>query len=247
MKKIIVILALALVFVGCKNELEFKTIKFYKKTTMPCKQGCPQVAVSVAFAEPKSEVSDSINFKIFATVQSLLYYEDTPKTFADYESLLTHFISQYEKIQTENPKDTFSWEADIKASKIYQSNEILNFEISYSSDTGGEHGNSGLLSIIVDPKTGKTVTNKALFIDESKFKVFAEKQFRSTFKINKKVSINATGFMFEDDKFQLPKNYFFKKNGLLLYYNHYEIASYAQGPQELLLSYDDVKPYLKFQ
>lgn len=247
MKKIIVILALAVVFVGCKKELEFKTTKFYKKTAMPCKQSCPQVKVSVPFVEPKSEVSDSINSKILAAVQSLLYYKDTPKTFTDYESLLTHFISQYEKIQTENPNDTFAWEADIKASKIYQSKEILNFEISHSSDTGGAHGSSGLLSIIVNPKTGKTISNKALFINESEFKAFAEKQFRSAFKINDKVSINATGFLFEYDKFQLPKNYFFKKNGLLLYYNHYEIASYAEGPQELLLSYDDVKPYLKFQ
>ncbi|MFV8388928.1 RsiV family protein [Flavobacterium sp. LB1P71] len=57
-------------------------------------------------------------------------------------------------------------------------------------------------------------------------------------------SINATGLMFEDEKFYLPQNIFYTDKGLLLYYNSYEAASYADGPKELLLSYKEVNEYL---
>ena len=53
--------------------------------------------------------------------------------------------------------------------------------------------------------------------------------------------------MFEDEKFQLPQNIFFTDKGLLLYYNSYEIASYADGPKELLFSYKEVNDYLLIQ
>jgi hypothetical protein len=245
MKKLIVVFVFAVLFSSCKKDLKFKTMNFYKKTTMPCKQGCPQIKVSVPFAEPKNEVSDNINNKILSVVHSIVSFEEPAKKFTDYNSVLSNFIAEYEKMQTENPDDIFGWEADVKGAKIYHSKKILNIEIAHHSYTGGAHGSSGLRSILINSETGKSIANKDLFFDELKFKAFAEKQFRTKFKIPKDSGINSTALMFEDDKFQLPNNYFFNKNGLLLYYNNYEIASYAQGPQELLLSYEILKPYLK--
>jgi hypothetical protein len=50
--------------------------------------------------------------------------------------------------------------------------------------------------------------------------------------------------MFEDDTFQLPQNLFYTDKGLLLFYNPYEVASYADGTKELLLPYNEVDDYL---
>ena len=74
-----------------------------------------------------------------------------------------------------------------------------------------------------------------------------KKKFRAKYKIPASKPINATGLMFEDEKFQLPQNIFFTDKGLLLYYNSYEIASYADGPKELLFSYKEVNDYLLIQ
>ena len=247
MKKIIALITLVVFAVSCKKDLEFKTVKFYKKTTMPCKQGCPEVKVSIPFAEPEGEVADSINNRIFSVVQSIIYNEEVRKSFPDYEALLKSFINQYEKMQKENPQDTFGWQAEVTGKKLYQSEQIINFEISHYSFTGGAHGYRGLRSIIVNPETGKSIANQDLFVNESIFRAFAEKQFREKFNIPNKAPINSKGFMFEDEKFQLPQNYFFTPKGLLLHYNSYEIASYAQGPQELLLTFESLKPYLKLK
>ena len=37
----------------------------------------------------------------------------------------------------------------------------------------------------------------------------------------------------------------FNDKGLLLYYNSYEAASYADGPKEIQLTYSELEPYLK--
>ena len=76
---------------------------------------------------------------------------------------------------------------------------------------------------------------------------FAEKKFRAKYKIPAKKSINATGLMFEDEKFDLPQNIFYTDKGLLLYYNSYEAASYADGPKELLLPYVEVEEFLRLK
>jgi hypothetical protein len=56
--------------------------------------------------------------------------------------------------------------------------------------------------------------------------------------------INSTGYMFERDTFYLPQNIGFTQDGVKLLYNEYEVASYADGPVELLLPYKEVKKYL---
>ena len=74
-----------------------------------------------------------------------------------------------------------------------------------------------------------------------------KKKFRAKYKIPANKSINATGLMFEDEKFSLPQNIFYTNKGLLLYYNSYEAASYADGPEELLLPYVEVEDFLRLK
>ncbi|MEC5164554.1 hypothetical protein RCH18_000270 [Flavobacterium sp. PL11] len=53
--------------------------------------------------------------------------------------------------------------------------------------------------------------------------------------------------MFENERFQLPQNIFFTDTGLLLYYNIYEIASYADGATEMLFPYTEVNEFLNLK
>ena len=158
--------------------------------------------------------------------------------------MLASFIDSYEKLQKEFPNDTFGWEAEVTGSVKYQSESVLNIEINHYTYTGGAHGYQGLRSLLFDPSTGKSISNKELFNDTDAFMAFAEKKFRAKYKIPADKSINATGLMFENEKFNLPQNIFYTDNGLLLYYNSYEAASYSDGPKELVLPYKEVNDYL---
>ena len=243
MKYFIIYTLLLFSVAQCSNELVFEEQSFQKKTTLPCTGDCPSISVKIPVANAVPVVADSINKKVFSVLKEIIYFGEKPYTSKDYNGLLTSFINSYEKLQKEFPKDKFGWEADIKGSVKYQSENILNIEINHYTYTGGAHGYQGLRSLLFDPNTGKSITNDELFTDKAGFKALAEKKFRAKYKIPASKSINSTGLMFEKEMFQLPQNIFFTDKGLLLYYNSYEVASYADGAKELLLSYTEVNDY----
>ena len=241
-----IIFAVFLLISGCSNELSFKDQSFQKKTTLPCNENCPEITVKIPIAKNAPVVADSINKKVFSVLKEIIYFGEKPYTSTDYNGLLASFIDSYEKLQKEFPNETFGWEAEVTGSIKYQSESVLNIEINHYSYTGGAHGYQGLRSLLFDPSTGKSIANEELFNDKAAFMAFAEKKFRAKYKIPANKSINVTGLMFENEKFNLPENIFYTDDGLLLYYNSYEAASYADGPKELLLPYKEVNDYLVF-
>ncbi|AWI24951.1 DUF3298 and DUF4163 domain-containing protein [Flavobacterium pallidum] len=236
-------LLMLLLLASCNNELSFEQKSFAQKSSLPCKSECTQVSVNIPLAKDKPIVADSINKKVFSTMKEILMVGENQFTDTEYKGLLNSFIKAYDKMQTENPTDEFNWEAKITGKVLYQSDSIINIELKHYKFTGGAHGYSGRTSLIFDPETGKSIPNEYLFKDRNGFKDFAEKKFRAAYKIPDG-PINSTNLMFEDEEFQLPQTYFFTEKGLLLFYNVYEIASYADGPKELLIPYKEANPYL---
>jgi hypothetical protein len=244
MKNIVLYSILLFTMASCSKELTFENHSFEKKTSLPCAENCPHITVTIPIAKDLPVVADSINKKVFSVLKEIIYFGEKPYTSTDYNGLVNSFIGSYEQLRKEFPKDTFGWEAEIEGTIKHQSDSILNLQIKHYTYTGGAHGYQGLRSLLFDPETGKSIQNNQLFKDQNAFKAFAEKKFRSKYKIPENKSINATGFLFEDDAFQLPLNIFYTEKGLLLYYNPYEAASYADGPKELLLPYKEVNNYL---
>ena len=245
MKKICALLSVFLLL-SCSKELTFETQKFSKKSALPCTEQCPQVNVSIPIAK-NGIAADSINAKVFQTLTSIIYFGEKPTTSKNYEELLGSFIKSYDKLKRDAPDEIFPWEGEVKGQISYQSDQVLNIEINHYIFTGGAHGYSGKRSLLFHPETGKTITPAEIINDTTAFKRFAEKQFRAKYAIPEGTPINSKGLMFEDEKFQFPQNIFFTKQGLLFYYNAYEIASYAEGAQELLFSYDSIEKFLKIK
>ncbi|MDP5198124.1 DUF3298 and DUF4163 domain-containing protein [Flavobacterium sp. DG2-3] len=238
---------LLLLISGCNKELSFEKETFEEKSNLPCEKDCPVITMEIPIAKTKKTVADSINKKVFNVIKEIVFFGEDSTKVNDYKSLSKSFITSYEEMHQKFPEDTFGWEAKIIGNVEFQSEQILNLKIDHYTFTGGAHGYQGYRSLLFDRKTGKTIFNKQLFKNENEFKAFAEKTFRAKYKIPEKANINATGLMFENDKFQLPQNIFYTSDGLLLFYNSYEAASYADGPKELLFSYEEVNKYLNFQ
>ncbi|MEN2401412.1 DUF4163 domain-containing protein [Flavobacterium sp. MC2016-06] len=247
MKQYPFLVFLLLIFTSCNKEFSFENETFEKKSNIPCESDCPEISIEVPIAKNKKIAADSINKKIFLVIKEIVYFGEDSIKMNDYKSLVTSFIASYEEMHKKFPDETIGWEGKIKGNVEFESNQILNIKIDHYTFTGGAHGYQGFRSLLFDPKTGKTIFNDQLFKNEKQFKAFAEKEFRAKYHIPTQSNINATGLMFENDTFQLPQNIFFTDQGLLLYYNAYEAASYADGPKELLFPYDKVSKYLAFQ
>lgn len=245
MKRLLIFTALFCLLTSCTKELEFETKTYDKKTSLPCKGNiCPHATVKIAIAK-NGVAADSINKKVFAVMKEILYFGEKPYDATTYEALVSDFIASYEKLQKENPGDVFGWEGEIEGKISYTSAKIINFEIDHYTFTGGAHGYSGKRSLIFDLETGKWLPVKSLFKDPAAFATFAEAKFRKQFHIAQNAPINSGGLMFENETFALPETIFFTAKGLTLYYNTYEIASYAEGPQRIDISYLEANPFLK--
>lgn len=243
MKKSFLLLFALCCLISCTKELKFEQKKFEKKFRNNDATGT-EISIDIPIAVDGTVVSDSINKALFLTMKEIVYVGEKPFEATDYRGLENDFMASYQQVKKEN-KDELGWSAEINGSVIYTSDAILNIELNHYAFTGGAHGYSGKRSLIIDIETGKLVANKSLFSDEKAFKKMAELKFRNKYAIPINASINATDFMFENEAFQLPQTYLFTKNGFLLYYNVYEIASYAQGNFEVLIPYNEMKPYLK--
>lgn len=263
MKQLLTLALACLLFTGCKKDSEktteettettvtenstlaFTTKDYGQRSKVGCRGGdCTNVNISIPIAGGIPVVSDSINKKIFNVTRSIVYFGEKPTNAKSYEEIMASFIKSYEELQKDFA-ESFPWEAKIKATVDYQSDSIINIKLNNYMFTGGAHGYGSDLSLIFNAQTGKSLTYADIFNDKKAFTAFAEKKFREKFKIPAGKSINSTGLMFENDKFILPQNIFYKENGLLLLYNPYEMASYADGAKELLLPYGEIKEYLK--
>ena len=243
--KYVALFSLILFFItGCSKELVFEDQSFAMTTSLPCKDHCPEITIKIPIAKEVPIVADSINKKVFSVLKKIIYFGEEPYAATNYKELTAAFIGSYEKLQRDFPNDTFGWEAKVKGSIKYQSANILNIEIDHYTYTGGAHGYQGLRSLLFDPNSGTSISIADLFSDTDAFTAFAEKKFRAKYKIPINQSINSTGLMFENEIFSLPQNIFYTDQGLLLYYNSYEVASYAEGTKEILLPYKEVANYL---
>ena len=248
MKKFIWILIFGFLIVACaKEKLTFINKTFEKKILSPNKKDSAIAKVTVPIASNLKPVADSINKKLFSVAKEIIYFGEKPFVASDYNGLLSSFINSYTKLIKDFPEYNTPWKATIEAKVIYQSEKLVNIEVKHYSFTGGAHGYSGLRSVIIDLTTGKTIPNTALFYGLHNFKKLAEKKFRQKFNIPVKNSINSKGMWFENEKFSLPNSIFYTETGLLLYYNQYEIASYAEGPIELLITYKDIGKLLRIK
>lgn len=247
MKHYTVLVFLLLLLTSCSKELSFENEIFEKESVIPCKKDCPKIILDVPLAKNLPIVADSINKKILNVIKEIVYFGEKPSDAKDYTSLADSFIASYEEMHKKFPGETYGWEAKVKGNVEYQSDQILNIRIDHYTFTGGAHGYQGFRSLLFNPETGKTILNHQIFKSEKEFEAFAEKEFRNKYKIPSKSNINSTGLMFENDKFQLPQNIFYTDEGLLLYYNSYEAASYADGPKEILFPYNKIIKYLKYQ
>ena len=245
-KQLFFALFVLLLLTGCSKELSFEMQTFTQKSALPCADDCPEINITIPFAKAKKVVADSINTKTLNTIKEMVYFGEKPNEVTDYNTLAKSFITSYEEMKKTYPEETLGWLAKINADVEHFSDQLVNIKIEHETYTGGAHGYHGFRSLLFNPETGKSIKTSDLFTDKNAFLAFAEAAFRKKYHIDKKRNINSTGLMFENEKFELAINIFYTQQGLLLYYNSYEVASYADGPKEIVFPYESVKKYLKY-
>lgn len=197
---------------------------------------------------PKAEGgSEEVTSRINKTVENFLANEINMSETVDNDLTLNNaikgFDDEYRSFKNDFSDTTQPWEAVIESEVTYESEHLICISVSSYLDTGGAHGNSHVTFLNFDKTTGQRLTEDDILKDKEGFKKLAFPYFE---KATKPLSDEET---IEDPffgaGFQLPETIGFGEKGIILLYNVYEIASYAQGVTEFSIPYDTAKPYLK--
>lgn len=184
-------------------------------------------------------VKDSFRNYVMETLLSN-YYEQKAKSLNEMAEL---FFEDYKSFYDEMSEYNFGWELNNTISVMFNSNSIVFFQSDYYHHTGGAHGMSGTLFTNFNSQDGKKLLLKDLLLTgyENKLNDIAEKIFRKKRELTADASLEEAGFWFDGNKFTLNDNFGIKNDGLIFFFNSYEIASYAMGPTEIILPYEEIK------
>ena len=242
MKKNLVSLLTILLLLGCKNEakLTFETTALENE---PC-SNCPKIKITIPKAIGETRIAEKINTVINEELIYTLKFEDSIDV-NSVKGAMQSFTKSYQKLQKEFDDETIGWEAQANGEISYESPYLLSIILNTYTFTGGAHGYSATTFLNFDKTKSVELEYYQLFKDLEGFIAFAEVKFREAQEIPKESTINATGFMFSDDVYRLPENIGFTEKGIYLVYNQYEVASYADGPIELIIPFNEINQFLK--
>ena len=248
---VLISIMFVIIFSGCgrnddeKAKLKYGIEKFERQSKVCDSTGCAKIVLEypVIKAAFNSAVKDSLEKYIQAALLDN-YSELSIKTV---DEMAERFFQDYEESRRDFPDHSTSWEISNNISVIYNGNSILSSQSEFYHYTGGAHGNSGVYFSNFNSQTGKKLELADLLIPgyENELNNEAEKIFRKEKQLGANANLESEGFWFEGNKFALNKNFGIKNEGLVFYFNSYEIAPYSMGPTEILIPYRGIKNLVK--
>ncbi len=254
MMKYVTGLLLAIAFFSCENKKETKEtpISFEMKTfRVESKGGCNADTLQCAYFEvnyPEFSGLDSGVIRILRQKMDAAVSLGNPESQGQsMKQIGETFIQDYDDFKSEIPEAFGGWHYTAKVNVEVLTDSLLSLSVNDEYYTGGAHGGSGVYFININPKTGIEFTLDDFLKPgyDDALTALGNRAFRQTRQLADTASLSENYFEFPEDKFQLNKNYGFKKEGIVFFYNSYEIAPYAAGPTEIVIPYEDMKDWIK--
>lgn len=157
------------------------------------------------------------------------------------ENLGRDFVSDFNSFEEENPEFGLGWYFDGNVSVLIASDTLISLQVDSETFTGGAHGSFTTRFVNVDPVSGTDYLLGALLRPgyEEELARLAEEDFLRQMP---QADSTQTGLT---SPFKLNDNYGFRKEGVVFYFNDYELGSYAEGPTEILIPYERLTAWMK--
>ena len=136
-----------------------------------------------------------------------------------------------------------TWYSKTRYSILMNDGELLSLQYYTENYMGGAHGNHTYHYFNMAPKLAAVISLPDVIADMDAFAEKAEDSFRTHFKIPQGKSLD--NYWFPNSRFQLPAEFGFTKEGVVLHYNVYEIAPYSDGDIRIVVPYSEFKDVLK--
>lgn len=237
MKRIIGIIAIFLAISSCDEEvapLEFKDETINKSEDAAIEINYPR-------AIGNEEVANKINASLEKAMANEMSLSDE-LLLDKIEDATADFSKEYNTFIKDFPESKQKWEMLVDSEVIYQSPEIISISLSTYIDTGGAHGNTHVIFLNFDPKSGEQLSKEEIILDNPAFTELAIKYFKADL-ATKKNDLDVVDSFYGKD-FMLPETIGFSDEGVVILYNTYEIAAYSFGITEYVIPFEEVSEYI---
>ncbi|GGB99068.1 hypothetical protein GCM10011325_27850 [Dyadobacter sediminis] len=151
------------------------------------------------------------------------------------------FQKNYNDFKKDFPDAPGCWEVELKGDTVMTTPKVLQYRLDHYAFTGGAHPNSFRSFHIFDRTTGKETDIKKCVTDSVSFLKLVEKHFRKTENIAPDMDLEKAGYFLLDHTFSIPVSHALTREGILFYYNPYEIAAYARGAIQFVIPYSELE------
>jgi Protein of unknown function (DUF3298)/Deacetylase PdaC len=161
------------------------------------------------------------------------------------DAMAKDFIADFESFKKEMPGFGLGSYFRGKVRVLISTDTLISLQVDTESFTGGAHASYTTNFVNVEPKTGTSYLLDAMlkpgYVDE--LNRLGEEDLRNQLAASEADSIEMLEF--PDGKFKLNENYGFRKEGIVFYFNDYEIAPFSEGPTEILIPYEKLQDWMK--
>ncbi len=181
-----------------------------------------------------------------AITDFLLTSTGEPRKYKSIDAIMTEFMQVVQ--ESKQLPGTGAYFEERTVTVRYQSDRIvsLNFEVSFFS--GGLHPQYASVNKSFNAATGSKIGLADALVPGygPRLTRIAENKFRTVKGIKPGMTLHDAGYVFfKNDTFALNDNFWIGPKGITFFYNPYEIASYAMGTTELLLTYGEIRDLIK--
>ncbi len=211
----------------------------YKTSYKNCarsQDSCSYYQIDYPILAAKSPAAQAINRQL----QSQIFGKVTP------EQAAAKFLNEYAKDQVVGGA-SFAWAMKRQVQVEAYTERLLSLRDYTYEFKGGAHGHHQTQFYNFDLQSGQALTLSDLFRPgyEKPLTALAETIFREQKGLTPQQSLAAANYTFPNNRFTLSKAILITPMGLTVYYNPYEIASYAQGITEIEVPFYQIEDWLK--
>lgn len=210
------------------------------------------VDISYVLLKDDTEGARKINDSLrLLAVNSVIGWLDSatvgnhPDARTDLAKAVSLFANDYEAMRKEMGSLGGCWELETKADTVHAGSKALTVKFETYAYTGGAHPNSSLSFYTFDRESGRMLTLSDMIADTTALLGVLEQAFRQQQNLLPKTNLEEQGYFLRDGRFFLPANVGTSREGMVFYYNPYEIAAYAVGPIQVTVPYEKLNGILR--
>lgn len=219
------------------------TVEKLDVTEPNCKEACAHVAVEYPrLLTGDVKVRERIQKRL---QQELIRVTSGEKLAPNLSNAVETFFSEARK--TREQGINLPWELQVKFDVHSHHPKLLSVIVSSYSFTGGAHGMPYTDYLNFNLASGELLTLNDVLLPGKMPALLkmAETSFRNSKEIPAGQSLDQAGFDFDKNRFHLSQAVAISSRGIELYYNVYEINSYAYGTTEVYLDSYELAPLLR--